>query len=154
MSVNRRWPIINIEDINRTNRVKYIMGDLTTEQFTSLIIKAEKDRMYNIRMRNIAEILTNEITQYYVDFNDSEETNIDKYIEVVIPKLKTLAIYINKCYESLAKEYNRKPMVIKHIPLFGSSVPNSIGEWYWTDSIKTHHRDYPRFKETCLFNIL
>lgn len=153
LSVNRRWPNINIEDVNRINRVKYIMGELTKEQFTSLIMKAEKDRMYNIRMRHIAEILVYEVRAYYAEFIETNKTDIQSYINTVIPKLKSLATYINQCYDNLAREYNRMPLVIKHIPLFGSSVPNSIGEWYWSDNIKTQHRNYPMFRETCLFNM-
>lgn len=122
----RHYPVRGLDQINQSNRILYILGDLSEEKFARELQLSERTNNYNNEIRSIVrlaqevvtdklrELITNkEFTENRGMVSKTAESAIqmyNTYINTVKPELNKFNEYVNNALLKIAKRYNRKQL--------------------------------------------
>lgn len=123
----RRYPIRPLDQINQSTRVKFLMNDITEEEFAKELQQAERNNNYNNEIRS-ALTLVNEVVSDKLRelLSPTEIANnrgtvmksakaavkmCEMFNHVTLPQLEEFRTYINTTFVRIGKRYNRVPKV-------------------------------------------
>lgn len=118
----------NPEEINRNNRIRYLMKQLNEDEFKKAVYKEEQDinnRREYLHIYNTMTTLIEDQLQLLMHENTKSIQDLNHIVDECLQIIQ----YINNCFQQLANTYKKKTplMVVPEIPNNGRR-PNYLRE--------------------------
>ena len=118
----------NPEVVNRNYRIRYLMNQLTEDEFKKAVYKEEQDMIHRREYLHIYNTMTTLIEDQLQRLMHENTKTIDD-LNYIVDECLQIIQYINNCFQQLANTYKKKTplMVVPEIPNDGRR-PNYLRE--------------------------
>ena len=101
----------NPDEINRNNRIRYLMNQLNEEEFKKVVYKEEKDMNNRREYLHIYNTMTT-LIEDQLQLLMHENTKSIQDLNNIVDECLQIIIYINNCFQQLSNTYKTKTPLI------------------------------------------
>jgi hypothetical protein len=117
-------PQVNYETKNEDLRVKYLMKEITEEDFKNLLQKNDKKQHKQQEIRDIFQIVSNTVTDILFRFLDHLETaEKDKFNMKIFKEIIPIISYANECLVDVSRTYTSKLIQFNNFVALRRNIP-------------------------------